>query len=64
MAFPQGRAARLPIFMRPQNQLLFGLKLKVPREANPGEILLVDLVQLDAGGRNILGGLAVAIHVN
>lgn len=63
LPFPQGQAARLPVSMRPQDQLLFGLKLKVPHDAHPGEILLVDLVQRDAGGKNIIGGLAVAIQV-
>ncbi len=61
--FPDGAAARIPISVRPQEQLTFGLRLKVPPNARKGDVIHTDLVQRDARSRRILGGIAVQINV-
>jgi hypothetical protein len=61
--FAKGERVSIPIPVRQQEQLLFGLKLKVPANAKPGEVLRLDLAQRDAKSRRALGGVAVHINV-
>lgn len=61
--FPEGAVARIPISVRRQEQLTFGLRLKVPPNARKGDVIRTDLVQRDIKSRRILGGIAVQINV-
>ncbi|NTW17277.1 MAG: hypothetical protein HGA41_07470, partial [Syntrophaceae bacterium] len=61
--FPEGALARIPISVRRQEQLTFGLRLKVPPNARKGDVIHTDLVQRDVRSRRILGGIAVQINV-
>lgn len=58
-----GSKAQIPISVRPQEQLVFGLRLKVPQETKSGETLRLDMVQRDTKSKKILGGIAVQINV-
>lgn len=60
--FAAGRTARIPVILRRQEQLVMGLRLHVPHDAKPGEVMRVDLVQRDRMGKRILGGLAIEVH--
>lgn len=61
--FADGASAKVAILVGRQEQLVFGLKLKVPPDARKGEILQLDLTQRNARNRQILGGIAVRIKV-
>ena len=61
--FPRGATARLLVSLRPQEQLTFGLRLRVPPNARKGDAIHMDLVQRDPRNRRILGGIAVQINV-
>jgi hypothetical protein len=61
--FAPGRTSQIPVVMEPQGQWLLGLKLRAPQDAEPGEVIRVDLVQRDDQDGDILGGLAVEMHV-
>jgi len=63
LPFNSGRTARLAISLRPEQQIVFGFRLDVPGDARPGEVIRTDIIQRDAGGKQILGGVAVEIHV-
>jgi hypothetical protein len=63
MAFSPGPSAQIPISLKPAEQLLLGLRIGVPAQARPGEVLQVNLVQREAGKRRITGGIAVEIRV-
>jgi hypothetical protein len=61
--FAHGKTAQLLILARAHEQLSFGLKVQIPPDAVKNEILHLDLVQRNAKGRQILGGIAVRIRV-
>lgn len=61
--YAPGQTARTPVLLRKQQQRLMGLRLHVPKDANPGDIIYVDLVKRHGRGKRMLGGLAVEIHV-
>ncbi len=61
--FPSGPVSQIPILLRQQDQLTFGLRLKVPREAKGGDTLRLDLVQRDMRTKRVLGGIAVQVNV-
>ena len=61
--FAFGRTARVPVLLRPGEQAVFGLYLRVPKDARRGQVIRTDLVQRDAGGRYVLGGIAVEVRV-
>ncbi|MCU0490924.1 MAG: M36 family metallopeptidase, partial [Chloroflexaceae bacterium] len=48
IVFPPGRVAQVPVMPRSPEQLTFGLRLRVPRQAQAGEVLRLDLVQRDS----------------
>ena len=61
--FARGATARVLISARPQEQLTFGLKLRLPPDARKGDVLHFDVIQRDVRGGRILGGIAVQINV-
>jgi hypothetical protein len=61
--FPEGATPRVSIVIGPQEQLTFGLRLKVPSEAKKGETLHLDLIQRDPKTNRISGGIAIQINV-
>lgn len=61
--YPQVPVSQIPVRIRRQEQLTLGLKIKVPQDAKPGQILQVDLVQKDGRGKRIFGGVAVQVNV-
>jgi phosphoglycolate phosphatase-like HAD superfamily hydrolase len=61
--FAKGPVGRIPVTIQPKDQLLFGLRLKVPKQARKGETLRFDLVQRDLRSKRVVGGVAVEIRV-
>lgn len=61
--FATGARAHIPVALAAQQQLTFGLRLQVPAQARPGEILRADLVQREARTGRVVGGVAVEIRV-
>jgi hypothetical protein len=57
-----GRAAGIPITLRPRSPVTVGLKLTVPKDTTPGTKGDVHLVQRDRAG-NIVGGVTVQVRV-
>jgi hypothetical protein len=57
-----GRAAGIPITLRPRSPVTVNLKVTVPKDTKPGSKGDVHLVQRDADG-NIVGGVTVQIRV-
>ena len=62
-SFASGAIAQIPVLVRPQEQLTFGLRLQVPQEAKRRDTLRLDLIQRDAKSKRILGGIAVQINI-
>ena len=63
VAFPAGEQGRIPVTIRPREQLSFGLRVSVPAAAPVGKTLRLDLVQRDTRSRRPPGGIAVEIRV-
>jgi hypothetical protein len=61
--FATGITASIPISLKSQEQVIVGLKVKVPSKAKKGETMLLDLIQRDKSEGAILGGIALQIHV-
>jgi hypothetical protein len=61
--FPRGRTARIPVSLRPQDRRLLGLRIQVPHDAEPGEVLRFDLAKRDARSGKVLGGIGAEIRV-
>jgi hypothetical protein len=57
-----GRAAGIPVTLRPRSPVTVGLKLTVPRDTEPGRTGDVHLIQRDRAG-NIVGGVTVRVRV-
>ena len=62
ISVPAGPTARVTIQSPAAFPLRLGLTLVAPQNAQPGETLSLDLVQLDADGRP-LGGIAVSLGI-
>jgi hypothetical protein len=60
---PSTRAASLPIDLPPFNQVVMGLKIAVPRDAEPGQVIRLHLVQRSVAAKRIVGGVAVQVNV-
>jgi hypothetical protein len=60
---PSSRAARLPIELAPFDQTVMGLKIAVPRDAEPGQVMRLHFVQRSVAAKRIVGGVAVQINV-
>ncbi len=63
LPFAAGLKAQLPVSLRPAQQMVLGLRLRVPPNARRGDVLTTDLVQREAGNNRITGGFTVEIHV-
>jgi hypothetical protein len=62
-AFPEKGAARLLLDLPPFNQTVVGLKIAVPRDAKPGQVIRLHFVQRSLAAKRIVGGVAVQINV-
>jgi FMN phosphatase YigB (HAD superfamily) len=62
-SFAGGANARVLILVRPQEQLTFGLRLRLPVDACTGDVLHLDVIQRDVRSGRALGGIAVQINV-
>lgn len=63
VAFPARGAMRLLADLPPFNQTVVGLKIAVPREAKPGQVIRLHFVQRNLSDKRIVGGIAVQINV-
>jgi hypothetical protein len=63
LTFPAGLKAQLPVSLKPAQQLVLGLRLRVPPTAKAGDVLTTNIVQRDAGNERLTGGYTVEIHV-
>jgi hypothetical protein len=61
--FPAGGTGRLGYDLAPQDQVVVGLKVAVPRGAKAGSTIRLHLAQRNLSARRIDGGVAVEIHV-
>ncbi len=62
-AFPAKGAARLTLHLLPLDQTVVGLKISVPRDAKPGQVIRLHFVQHSLSARRIVGGVAAQINV-
>jgi len=63
VAFPAKGAARLTFDLRPFDQTVVGLKIAVPRDTEPGQVIRLHLIQRSLSAKRIVGGVAVQINV-
>lgn len=63
IVFPAGHVAQVPVLIHPQEQLIFGMRLRVPRDARAGDVIRLDIVQRDSETQRIVGGIAVEVHI-
>ena len=63
LGFPGSGAARLSLSLPPFQQTVVGLKIGVPRDAQPGQVIRLHFVQRSLALKRIVGGVAVQIHV-
>jgi hypothetical protein len=63
VAFPGKGAARLTFDLQPFDQTVVGLKIAVPRDAKPGQVIRLHFVQRSLSAKRIVGGVAVKINV-
>lgn len=63
VAFPTKGATRLPFDLPPFNQTVVGLKVAVPHDARPGQVIQLDFVQRSLKLDRIVGGVALQINV-
>ena len=63
VAFPAKGAAKLALDLPPFNQTEVGLKIAVPANAKPGEVIRLHFVQRSLSAKRIVGGVAVLINV-
>lgn len=60
--FPR-KHSRVPIDLPPFNQTVLGLKIAVPHDAKPGEVIRLHFVQRSRKLDRIVGGVAVQVNV-
>ena len=63
VAFPAKGTAPLTIDLQPFDQTVVGLKIAVPQDAMPGQVIRFHFVQRSLSARRIVGGVAVQIKV-
>jgi hypothetical protein len=63
VTFPAKGAARLTFDLQPFDQTVVGLKIAVPRDAKPGQVIRLHFVQRSPSAQRIVGGVAVQINV-
>ena len=62
--FPEHRPERLTTALPTFSQAVLGLKVGVPRSAEPGQIIRLHLVQRSSDTGTLVGGVAVQINVH
>ncbi|MCL4800839.1 MAG: hypothetical protein KJ025_14700 [Burkholderiales bacterium] len=62
-SFPTKGAARLAIDLPPFTQTVVGLKIAVPANAQPGQVIRLHFVQRSLAAKRIVGGVAVQVNV-
>jgi hypothetical protein len=63
LSFGPGAAAGIPISIRAGEQTVLGLRVSAPTNAKSGDVIRIDMVKRDESGKQIMGGVAVEIHV-
>lgn len=63
LPFSSGAAASIPISIRAGEQTVMGLRVNAPANAKSGDVIRVDVVKRDENGKQVMGGVAVEIHV-
>ncbi|RJX27385.1 MAG: hypothetical protein C4531_14000 [Desulfurivibrio sp.] len=61
--FAQTRDARLSLILAPQQHRYLGLRVFVPKEAQKGEVIHINLVKRSVKTKKVMGGIALEIHV-
>lgn len=62
ITFRPGMISGFPIGLRPRTRINVGLRIRAPREARPGDVVEVNLVQRDRQ-RQVVGGITVRINI-
>jgi hypothetical protein len=62
-SFPEGDRATLPVEIPPFTQKVVGLKVAIPAQAKMGQSMKLHLVQRNSATRQIIGGVAVELHI-
>ena len=61
--FPARSEARISLILAPQQHRFLGLRVFVPKEAQKGEVIHVNLVKRSVKTKKVMGGIALTIHV-
>jgi hypothetical protein len=61
--FSAGVQSQIPIVIQRHEQLVFGLRVRVPRDAKEGAVIKFDLLQRDLKTKKVVGGIALKITV-
>lgn len=61
--FAAGRTAAIPLQLRGGDEIVLGLRLRVPADAKRGDVLRTHVVQREARSKNIVGGVTVEVRV-
>ena len=61
--FPAGETSSIELALRPREQIVPAVRLRVPATAKAGDVLRVDLVQRDKARKLVVGGVTVEIRV-
>jgi hypothetical protein len=61
--FSTGDAARIAVDLAPLNQVVMGLKVAVPRDARPGQLIELHFMQRSLALKKVVGGITVRINV-
>lgn len=62
--FSGGDAARIALDLAPLNQVVMGLKVAVPRDAQPGQVIALHFIQRSVAAKRVVGGVTVQINVS
>ncbi|SHG75608.1 hypothetical protein SAMN05428948_1905 [Massilia sp. CF038] len=63
MPFAADGAARMTIELAPFDQIVMGLKVMVPRDAQPGQVIRLHFAQRSLKGKHLVGGISVEVRV-
>lgn len=61
--FAPGASAKLELMLKAREQIAPTLRLRVPADAGRGQVLVFDLVQREARGGQIVGGITVELRI-
>ena len=62
VGFASGAVARLPLELRARESASLSLRIAVPPQARPGEVLLYDILQRDESD-TVIGGISLQVNV-